>query len=138
MQQNNVPAMKKMVCVSQATHASWAASSIPQLTSSWPGCCLLYLTWASLHTHAHKPVQGPVFKPPRDDYNETFVYGVKNSPVRAQYDTGSVYFWADGSTTSAIGGHWASIAFKVLPATYTTEQTALFFARFGASLYDAR
>ncbi len=86
-------------------------------------------------------MQGHVFRPPANgsaEYNITFMYGEQLSPARRPYDTDTARFWEDGNTTSAIGGHWAQIAMQVLPRNYTTEQTALFFARFGAALYDAR
>eukprot|EP00775_Hariotina_reticulata_P009825 gene9825-9983_t len=80
---------------------------------------------------------GPVLKPPQDDYQKTYEYGSKNSKVRKQYDTDSAFFWADGANTSAISGHWLDIAREVLPADLSIADTALFYARAAAAAYDA-
>lgn len=58
--------------------------------------------------------KGPVFKPARDDYKDTFLLGAKDSKQRSQYDTDSAFFWAaSGGNNSAIPGFWLTIAREV-------------------------
>lgn len=83
------------------------------------------------------PSKGPVFRPSRTDYKDTFTKGAKDSKDRTQYETDSVFFWAAGANTSAIPGYWLTIAREVLPADMSLEDTALFYARAGAAAYDA-
>ena len=71
------------------------------------------------------------------DLAEVFNNGVKGSPIRNQYQTDTAYFWADGATTSAITGHFNTIAQKVIPASTPLDKVAEIFAQVNVAAFDA-
>ncbi|KAL6753050.1 phosphatidic acid phosphatase type 2/haloperoxidase [Haematococcus lacustris] len=70
------------------------------------------------------------------DLQYTAAWGGRNSSLRLPQDEETVQFWVDGAGTASIAGHWLNISYAVLPANYSVEQQAAFFARIGAAMAD--
>jgi len=86
--------------------------------------------------------KGAVFRPPADarraaDYETAYTLGNSTAPKRSAYDTASAAFWAGGTNTSGIPGHWLQISLTVLPEQTTVAETALFLARAFGAAWDA-
>lgn len=69
------------------------------------------------------------------DLAEVFWMGGKESN-RTQYQNDTIYFWADGLTTSSLAGHFNSIAQKVLLPSLGLDRTAEVFAQINVAAFD--
>lgn len=68
---------------------------------------------------------------------EVYTLGAKGSPARNPTQNDTIYFWVDGATTSAITGHFNTIAQTVLPSSLPLETAAEAFAKANVAAFDA-
>ncbi|GLI63062.1 hypothetical protein VaNZ11_005964, partial [Volvox africanus] len=67
---------------------------------------------------------------------ETFSLGSVISANRSAYDTGSVFFWAQGYGTSTLAGFWINVALEALPASTPLIVQARFLKLLTTSFWD--